>query len=974
METFVFISHSTKDKEYADKVCEYLEEHGINCWISPRNIHAGDNYATQIVSALKTCEAVVFLASENTNASGHVSNEIGLAFDHKKTIIPFRIENFEFADEYRYFIGRKHWIEAHMDFDAGLSALFSTLKQIMGEPVSDDTMTEKKVLRAETKEQQKSGYDREQIVDILIEKSRKYPYNLAEKLKTEDKYNAFKKQAVQFQSEILSVYKQNKRIELSEDFIEEIVDTLSSDSGNCVQVHGLPGCGKNMLVQLAYFKMLDNFKKNKSDYLPIYISSSYYEKLPYSRENVYDQMKEAISREMQEYFSYINANPEVRPVLMMEAIREHQVSKIAPENVVFDLWKSFGRYNRILTIDKGLIKNRSRLKRVMPIVGDGKGYVYVAHSVPVDDERAALNMIDAIMQMYQYDLEARDVYHTLKRLKFPMLDIFLVRLVTTEMISSYDVSEIYITDMYEKLALSELYGDEEKLASVAEELFAYVFDEKYRLNQDVYNGALWSLPHKHNTYLEFLIAYYVLNKVRNYQMEQDYSFFRTMLTAMESNYIESFIKNDYVLQETFVDFIKDNYEIFDVRQKSNAAYWLGKMTYNNLVDYSLSLLSDEFARLKPLVLKNNKNEQKNWDNQFLFRFVCQALVSLGQANMMDEYLCVVVTNDIANAINRGTTMEYYGDNYQMAAHDAYSFDTNLESGEQVLKILSSRIEAALYGNSGRFVENHLVTLLTLLQARMEKECKNRSFDLMIYVKKAQKYLEYYQSRPKNISSGKLIFYFKSIQEDIEKYVETEHFDMMPMAYKQYRGLKHIKRDQWLEKNIEDPESISEHTFGTWLMAMMFLPEEANADGYCKREILDMLLIHDMAEGILGDQVTSLSEPKKDLKVQDQVLRKLFLKGTYPEMANMTHYYNVWTGYYNGLNINARIARDINLIQTVYTFCEYYGMYSERFSDVDVKNWMLEERNLKTEIGYQLFARLIKDNQEFKDIMKIAEQV
>ena len=85
------------------------------------------------------------------------------------------------------------------------------------------------------------------------------------------------------------------------------------------------------------------------------------------------------------------------------------------------------------------------------------------------------------------------------------------------MLSSYDYSEIRLTDMYEKLALSELYGDEEKLRNVAAELYRYVFSPSYNMNTAEYNGAVWSLPHKHNTYLEFMIARYFADKIQNYR-------------------------------------------------------------------------------------------------------------------------------------------------------------------------------------------------------------------------------------------------------------------------------------------------------------------------------------------------------------------------------------------------------------------------------------------------------------------------
>ena len=82
-----------------------------------------------------------------------------------------------------------------------------------------------------------------------------------------------------------------------------------------------------------------------------------------------------------------------------------------------------------------------------------------------------------------------------------------------------------------------------------------------------------------------------------------------------------------------------------------------------------------------------------------------------------------------------------------------------------------------------------------------------------------------------------------------------------MVYNQYRGLRLIKRSQWTERKIEDPESISEHTYSAWLLAMLFLPEEQETEGYSKREILDMLLVHDMAEGLVGDLTPVDGVPK-----------------------------------------------------------------------------------------------------------------
>ncbi len=962
----IFISYSSKDFDVALRVCEFLEHNNLKCWIAPRNVEAGGNYATQIVTAIKDCDLLILLASENTNNSGHASNEVSIAFDNKKCIIPFKIQEFVFTDEYLYFLGRKHWIDAYDDMNLGLQILLETIKSF-----DDEAGKKGSVNTPPPSSVDKTVFTREEIVKVIIDKSLKYPYNLYNKIQSEEGYNYVLSKAHKLFRETVTVYNKYKEASgTSENCVELLIEELSSGNTSCVQVLGLPGGAKNMVLQLAFYKMLDNFRIGKSNVLPFYVSAGYYEKIHYSNNNVQEQMTEILQREFKEYFDYLKKTVEVKPALFIEAIREHQVANISPEIVVLNLWKPLGAFSRVCAVDKGLIKNRSKIKRVIPILGDGKGYTFAFKQVPLEDKNSAIAVIDSVIDIYNYELEAKDVYDCIKSLKFPMIDIFIVRLIAKELIASYNASDIVLTDIYEKFALSETFGDEDKLIQVSRELYNYVFVQSGVNNGIEYNGAIWSLPHKHNTYLEFLIAYFFVYRIKNYQDFDEHKFFGTMLTATANHFLVSFLKDNYELQEVFLSFIKDNYEIFDIRQKSNAVYWLGRITFSNLANEAVTMLTKEFTKYKPLVKTNNKYTQENCDNHFMFRAICTGLLFQGQANMMDEYLSIVVANDVANALNRGMTIEYFGDDYQMAAHDAYYFDSDLSSGEQAIKILNSRIEASLYNNNGKFAENNLVSMLTLLQARIQDKKRKVGFNVEFYVNKALEYLRAYQTRPQNVVSGKLSYYFQSVEEDFVSYLQDETFDVSTKIYNCYRDLKKIKRQQWVRLGIDDPESVSEHSYSAWLMGVFFLPEEYDMDGYLKKEILDMLLVHDMAEAIIGDQKTSLIEPKKELKEQNDILRKLFLKGTYPNIANLTYYYNIWTGYYNGINTNARIARDINLLQTVYTFCEYYCKTPEKFSYEQVRALMNEKANMKTDLGYQLFERLVDSNLDFACIHQL----
>ncbi len=814
----------------------------------------------------------------------------------------------------------------------------------------------------------KDNISREEICIIVKNLSCKFLYNIYERINSEEAYDRFSSLANKMFKNSVSIFNHGKLLADENDKISYIIKQLTHGQ-KIIQVRGLPGTGKNMLLQLAFYKMLKEFQAGNSNYIPLYISVNYYEQLIYHAGDVHKQVRNIMSRDIVDYIEYVKTAREVTPVLFIDAVREHKISDIVVEKELHELIGPLGKCSRIISIDSGLVKNRKRIKKVITVAsGDDGSCSVFFKAISTNNKIEVMEFIDCVLKMYEYEISAGEIYDAIKGLKYTELDIFLVRLLTKEMFHNLHFDNVTISEIYEKMALAEFAGDEQKLLDVSEQIFRYTFDETYTFSDMDKEGAMWTLAHKHQSFMEFLIAYYFISRVRKYKSSEKYMFFRVMLTAMANQFVASFLQNDYSLQETMVEFVDEKYAVFDIHQKSNAAYWLGRITYKNLSNTVLTFLTSEFSKLKLLVKTNNKNVQENLDNHFLFRAVCTGLLSHGQANMMDEYLCIVITNDIANALNRGTAIEYFGDSFQLAAHNTYYLDTDLRIGEKALVKLNERIEASLYMRNGKFVENNLVTMLTILQARIQNKNKELMFDILPYIHKALEYLNVYRTKPQNVVSAKIIMYFDSIKEDLECYLKQEKFDIAPLIYNKYRGLKDVKRKQWVEHGIYDPESVSEHSYSAWLMAVLFLPEECNVEGYIKREILDMIIIHDMAEAELEDRVIPLNEPTMDLESQNHIMKKLFLKGTYPDIANLTYYYNIWTGYYNGININAKVARDVNLVQTVYTFLEYYCRYEDKFTEDELKTWLDEKDNLTTDIGYSLFDRLITDNSDFAHIV------
>ena len=972
---FVFISYSTKESDAANLVHSYLEGNGINCWIASRNIGGGESFAVQIVDAIQECDVFVMIASDNSNASNHVGNELSIAFTEKKPIIPFRLQEFKLSKANSYFLQQAQWINAYEDMNGALKQLLLAVRAFIDTTPSVTNVAEPAYI-PQKKEQEKNiaepeddtpALSREEIVDLLLDKIEKFPYQLRKKAYGEG-HDAFRKKANILFENTLSMYFKGKPTAGGLDYVDIIVDTLSQGQGISMQIKGLPGCAKNMLIQLAYYKMLERFRCGASNYLPVYLSSSYYEKLSYTPEKEREEMTDIIKEETKEFFSFVKKNPEVRPVLMLEAVREHIVAKFAPEDVIGDLFKKFGKFNRIVAVDVGLINNRSRHKRTIPLIGDALGYSFVFHSIPITDKKRCIAAIRAILDMYieQYEsLDENDVYRALMRLCFTTVDIFVARLIATELAQGQSADDISIVDMYERLALIDIKGDEDKMLTISNELYEYIYNESHKANTKKYNAVLWSLPHKHNTYLEFMISYHFTHSISVARETGDFSFLKVSMTAMENHFTESRLTESYTLQEALLSIIVENYEKFSVSQKSNAAFWLGKITYAELSDTAEMLLEREYKRLFPLVKTNNRQTLENRQNQYLFRSVCNALIEYGRTKILDEYLCLIVINDIANAINRGMVIQYHGGGFHVTAHNDFYLDDNINKGEQAIRILCSRVESKMTEKRTGYVENELVSLLTLVQARMHTAPEKLSYNLTPYCEKCLFLLDEYQKRPRSVVSDKLLYYFQTTKEDIESYLENSRFDAAMTLFTSLSKMREVKRTQWLEYGIEDPESVAEHTMGAWMLAMIFLPSEYSEENYNKQEILDMLMVHDMADSLLGDCPSSLSEPTKELKRQNVLMRKLFLKGTYPEVANMTHYYNVWTGYYNGQNINARIARDINLIQTANTFFEYFSKDPLSGSVEQVKKWLGESNKLSTDLGYDLFERIILRHPKYR---------
>ena len=108
----VFLSHSSKDKVIADAICAKLEAEKIRCWMAPRDILPGEEWAEAILRGLDSCRVMILVFSASANSSAQVKREVEHAFNNELVVVPFRIEDVQPTRSLKFYLSSVHWLDA----------------------------------------------------------------------------------------------------------------------------------------------------------------------------------------------------------------------------------------------------------------------------------------------------------------------------------------------------------------------------------------------------------------------------------------------------------------------------------------------------------------------------------------------------------------------------------------------------------------------------------------------------------------------------------------------------------------------------------------------------------------------------------------------------------------------------------------------------------------------------------------------
>ena len=128
---YVFISHSSSDAARAQNICELLENGGHQCFIAPRDIRSGKEYAEELILGIERSDIIVLLMSNAANRSPHVLREVEHAASSGIPIMVYKLEEVELTKSMEYFLLTNQWVNQNPE--EGIQKILKCVNDMQGE-------------------------------------------------------------------------------------------------------------------------------------------------------------------------------------------------------------------------------------------------------------------------------------------------------------------------------------------------------------------------------------------------------------------------------------------------------------------------------------------------------------------------------------------------------------------------------------------------------------------------------------------------------------------------------------------------------------------------------------------------------------------------------------------------------------------------------------------------------------------------
>lgn len=180
----------------------------------------------------------------------------------------------------------------------------------------------------------------------------------------------------------------------------------------------------------------------------------------------------------------------------------------------------------------------------------------------------------------------------------------------------------------------------------------------------------------------------------------------------------------------------------------------------------------------------------------------------------------------------------------------------------------------------------------------------------------------------------------------------------------------ISEDQMVQLRKAKPvhETTLQHTFEAYLIGLLYLPSSSRTNNqYDKQKILNMLLIHDLGESVVGDIIPAYERYVESREKERIFCEELFLQGVHPNIANLSEYFFLWEAWCDSSHddYNILIAREIDKIQMLYKMLFLLSKNRVNLTGRRIEDFWKAKNCIRTKEGKRIFNILIAQDIELK---------
>lgn len=182
-------------------------------------------------------------------------------------------------------------------------------------------------------------------------------------------------------------------------------------------------------------------------------------------------------------------------------------------------------------------------------------------------------------------------------------------------------------------------------------------------------------------------------------------------------------------------------------------------------------------------------------------------------------------------------------------------------------------------------------------------------------------------------------------------MDDQAFTALNALQGRLQTLKLLPRTGWLQRGLQNVESVAEHSFGVAALALVVGDQLPGVD---RGRLLAIALVHDLAEALIGDLPASASRLiGKAAKHEAERKALLELFGALPQGEG---YLELWEEYCRGASAEARLVKALDRLEMLAQALAYERAGARGLGEFwEERDGWGEEFPLVRALAEQLFA-------------------